>query len=199
MVGLDRDSFLAWTKVQRARDLMAQLPEEARARWDFPRLVALLEALGVTQPRQYLEAGWWIPEAVRRDREKSEALYQRIQQAMARGQIPPRDADYSWDDVRRLLDLCGFTPGQLLEQLAYVYALTLGEQIFLRCVREVVEAGAPGAGPAPGRGTEGAGDVAAGGGAGATAAGAAGLRSTPGEGREGAPGASGPRSPSHGR
>ncbi|HEY8552499.1 MAG TPA: hypothetical protein VIL40_03490, partial [Thermaerobacter sp.] len=148
-VGIDaapwggRDSFLAWTKAQRAQDLLGRLPAEARRGWTFARLVRLLEALGLEQPRQYLEAGWWVPEAVRRDPQRSEALYRRVQEAMAGGTLPPADAPYTWDDVRRLVELCGFTPDQLFAQLAYVYALTLGETIFVETVRRV--AGADGA------------------------------------------------------
>lgn len=142
-------SFLDWTKVQRARDLLARVPEGARRGWTFGRLARLLQALGLTRPRQYLEAGWWIPEEVRRDRARSDALYQRIERAMAAGELPPRDADYTWDDVRRLVELCGFTPDQLFEQLAYVYALTLGEEIFLECVRRVAGPGGDAQGDAP--------------------------------------------------
>ncbi|PZN13282.1 MAG: hypothetical protein DIU69_00965 [Bacillota bacterium] len=133
-------SFMEWTKQQRARDLLQRLPEPARRGWTFPRLVRLLQDLGLTRPRQYLEAGWWIPEEVRRDRARSDALYEKIQRAMADGRLPPRDAEYTWDDVERLVSLCGFTPEQLFAQLAYVYALTLGEEIFLETARRVAGA-----------------------------------------------------------
>lgn len=139
--GTGRDSFLAWTKARRAEELLSRLPEEARRGWTFDRLVQLLEALGLSQPRQYLEAGWWVPEAVRRDPPRSEALYQRVQEAMAAGRIPPADARYTWDDVRRLVELCGFTADELLTQLAYVYALTMGETIFVETASRVAAAG----------------------------------------------------------
>lgn len=134
-------SFLAWTKEKRAKELLARLPASIRETWDYPRLFALLKALGLTQPRQYLEAGWWVPEPVRRDVSRADALRKRVDRAMAQRQLPPPDAEYTWDDVRRLVELCGFTPQQLLEQLAHVYALTMGEDIFVRAVAEVAEAG----------------------------------------------------------
>ena len=133
----DPPSFLAWSKEQRAKELLARLPASLRESWDYWRLFALLKALGVTTPRQYLEAGWWIPETVRRDPGLSDALRRRVDQAMAERRLPTADAEYSWDDVRRLVELCGFTPQQLLEQLAHVYALTLGEEIFVRTAVEV--------------------------------------------------------------
>lgn len=151
-----RESFLAWTKAQRAQELLGRLPEDARRGWTFDRLVGLLQALGLQQPRQYLEAGWWVPEAVRRDPQRSDALYRRIQEAMARGTLPPADAPYTWDDVRRLIELCDFTPDQLFAQLAHVYALTLGEAIFVETVQRVV--GAPARG---GDGGAGAGEFEA--------------------------------------
>ncbi|QIA26185.1 hypothetical protein DYI95_000355 [Thermaerobacter sp. PB12/4term] len=155
-----RDSFLAWTKSRRAEELLNRLPEAARKGWTFERLVELLTALGLTQPRQYLEAGWWVPEAVRRDPPHSEALYQRVQEAMAAGRLPPAGAPYTWDDIRRLVELCGFTADQLLAQLAYVYALTMGETIFVETAARVASAPAEGQGarPSEGRGAGPPGD-----------------------------------------
>ncbi|GAB6877688.1 hypothetical protein [Thermaerobacter litoralis] len=144
-----RDSFLAWTKARRAEELLQRLPEEARRGWTFARLVELLKALGLSQPRQYLEAGWWVPEAVRRDPARSDALYEQVQAAMADGRIPPADAPYTWEDVRRLVELCGFTADELLGQLAHVYALTMGETIFVDTVRRIAQGDGTATSPAP--------------------------------------------------
>ncbi|WP_042499961.1 hypothetical protein [Thermaerobacter marianensis] len=155
-----RDSFLAWTKAQRAAELLNRLPEPARRGWTFDRLVRLLEALGLTRPHQYLEAGWWVPEAVRRDPQRSEELYRRVQEAMAGGVIPPAHAPYTWDDVRRLVELCGFTADELVAQLAWVYALTLGETIFVETASRVAgpRQGGTEPGNAPGPPGGGSGD-----------------------------------------
>lgn len=129
--------FLDLTKQLRYEEFKEELGAAAQGPWTWPRLFRLMEDLGLKDINGYMAAGWWVPVGARNDPQELDRLATRIEEAMAQGRFPDPGQKYSWDEVRRLGEICGLTPQDLVEALIWQYALTMGEEVFAGALRKI--------------------------------------------------------------
>ncbi|HEY8449530.1 MAG TPA: hypothetical protein VIL95_03525 [Bacillota bacterium] len=129
-------TFADLVKRARFEDLCARLQPALNAEWDWPRLRALLGALGVDDPYGFLAAGWWLPAEARFDPEQFDRYADEAERAVAEGELPQAGENYTWEHVRRLLKRCRIEPREVVRGLVWAYANTPGEDVFIDIVQQ---------------------------------------------------------------